>query len=126
MRASPKTLLVVALTGLVGGIFVASSHRNLPLALEIVMPLGAIFTGLFLVSLMLRGEAAKFDEDQRLKYEAIKPIQSPVCEPPKKHEGGNSSVSSSTINVAELKPKIRHERAAEEAVEVWRNGGDPD
>ena len=125
MRASPKTLLVLALTGLVGGVFVASSHRNLPLALEIVMPLGVIFTGLFLVSLMLRGEAVKFDEDQRLKNEAIKRYQSPVFEPPKKHKGENSSASGSTIKVAERKPKIRHERAAEEAVEVWRNEGAP-
>jgi len=77
--------MVLALIGLVGGVLVASSPRNLPLALEIVMPLGVIFTGLFLVSLMLRGEAAKFDEDQRLKNEAIKRHQPPAIEPSKKH-----------------------------------------
>ena len=91
MRASPKTLLVLALTGLVGGVFVASSHGNLPLALEILMPLGVIFTGLFLVSLMLRGEAVKFDEDQRLKNDAIKRYHSLVLNPPKKHKDENPS-----------------------------------
>jgi len=115
--------MVLALTGLVGGIFVASSDRNLPLALEIVMPLGAIFTGLFLVSLMLRGEAAKFDEDQRLKNEAIKRYQLPAIEPPKKQTREIFGVPG-TIRLTEKKTEI-HERAAEEAVEAWRNEGDP-
>lgn len=76
MKASPKWLLVLALSGLVGGVLVASSHRNLPLALEVLMPLGAIFTGLFLVSLLLKKEAVKFNEDERSKIEAIRLYQS--------------------------------------------------
>lgn len=34
------------------------------------MPLGVIFTGLFLIVLALQNEAVKFDEDERLKMEA--------------------------------------------------------
>jgi hypothetical protein len=124
MRASPKSLLALALIGLVGGVFVASSHRNLPLALEVVMPLGAIFTGLFLVSLLLKNEVVKFNDDERLKNEAIKRYRSSVFDPPGKHteETFNAPV---TIKVVERKPKIRHEETVEEAVEVWRNEGDP-
>jgi len=114
--------MVLALTGLFGGVFVASSHRNLPLALEIVMPLGVIFTGLFLVSLILRGEAAKFDEDQRLKNEAIKRYQPPAIEPPKKHAEEIFGVPSA-IRSTEKKLEI-HERTVEEAVEAWRDEGD--
>jgi len=124
MRASPKSLLTLALIGLAGGIFVASSHRNLPLALEVAMPLGAIFTGLFLVSLLLKNEVVKFNDDERLKNEAIKRRRSSVLDPPGKHteETSNAPI---IIKVAERKPKIRQEETAEEAVEAWRNEGDP-
>jgi hypothetical protein len=81
-----------------------------------------IFTGLFLVSLMLRGEAAKFDEDQRLKNEAIKQYQPPAIEPLKKHAEEIFGVPGA-IGLTEKKPGI-HERT-EEAVEAWRNEGDP-
>jgi len=76
MSASLKLLLTLALVGLVGGVLVASSQSNPPLALEVVMPLGAIFTGLFLVSLLLRNEVVKFDDDERLKNEAAKRYRS--------------------------------------------------
>jgi predicted component of type VI protein secretion system len=124
MRASPKSLLALALIGLVGGVFIASSHRNLPLALEVVMPLGAIFTGLFLVSLLLKNEVIKFNDDERLKNEAIKRYRSSVFDPPEKHteETSNAPV---TIKVAERKPEIRHEETVEESVEAWRHEGDP-
>jgi TctA family transporter len=107
MRASPKSLLALALIGLAGGVFIASSHRNLPLALEVVMPLGAIFTGLFLVSLLLKNEVIKFNDDERLKSEAIKRYRSSVFDPPEKHteETSNAPV---TIKVAERKREIRH------------------
>jgi predicted component of type VI protein secretion system len=124
MRASPKSLLALALIGLAGGVFIASSHRNLPLALEVVMPLGAIFTGLFLVSLLLKNEVIKFNDDERLKNEAIKRYRSSVFDPPEKHteETSNAPV---TIKVAERKPEIRHEETVEESVEAWRHEGDP-
>jgi hypothetical protein len=95
--------MVLALVGLVGGVLVASSDRNLPLALEIVMPLGVIFTGLFLVSLMLRGETAKFDEDQRWKNEAIKRYQPPAIEPSKKHAEGIKGAEPDQMRRANLR-----------------------
>jgi len=124
MSASPKSLLALALTGLIGGVFVASSQRNLPLALEVVMPLGAIFTGLFLVSLLLKNEVVKFNDDERLKNEAAKRYRSSTFEPPEKRteEASDTSV---TLKVAGRKPEMRHEQTVEEAVEAWRNEGDP-
>ena len=124
MKASPKKLLVLELTGLVGGVFVASSRRNLHLALEIVMPLGAIFTGLFLVSLLLKKEVVKFNDDERLKNEAINRYRSSFLATPKKRKK-EASDAPAAIKIAERKPEVRHEQTVEEAVEAWRNEGDP-
>ena len=70
MKTLPKWILALAVTGLVIGTFVTVSHDKLPSILELVMPLGVIFTGLFLIVLALQNEAVKFDEDERLKMEA--------------------------------------------------------
>ena len=122
MKASPKWLLVLALSGLVGGVLVASSHRDLPLALDVVMPLGAIFTGLFLVSLLLKKEAAKFNEDERSKIEAIKLYQSSNSP---KTPGEDTSVTPRVPKAAEQTPQAHDDEAVEQAVEAWRNEGDP-
>jgi hypothetical protein len=124
MRASSKYLLILALLGLVGGVFVASSDMNLPLALEVVMPLGAIFTGLFLVSLLLKKEVVKFNEDERLKNEAIKLYQSSLSSLPKK-DGEKTFGSPHPVEIMERKAETRRERTEEEAVELRRNEGDP-
>jgi hypothetical protein len=120
MKASPKYLLILALLGLVGGLFVASSDRNLPPTLDVFMPLGAIFTGLFLVSLLLKKEVVKFNEDQRLRKEAIKLYQSSACDPAKEYNEEDSSAPR-TMNVVERNREIR----CEGAVEVGRKAGDP-
>jgi len=124
MSASPKLLLPLALTGMVGGVLVASSQRNLPLALDVLMPLGAIFTGLFLVSLLLKKEVVKFNDDERLRNEVVKRYRSSFIGAPEKRKEEASDVPV-TSKVAEPERKIRHGQAVEEAVEVWRNEGDP-
>lgn len=70
MKTLPKWTLVIAVTGLVVGTFVTVSHDQMPSILELLMPLGVIFTGLFLIVLALQNETVKFDEDERLKMEA--------------------------------------------------------
>ena len=122
MKASPKWLLILALSGLAVGVFVASSHRNLPLAFEIAMPLGAIFTGLFLVSLLLKKEVVKFNEDESFKIEAIKRYQS-FYSPKKLNE--EDSGAPRILKAVERRTETRDEEAVERAVEAWRNEGDP-
>lgn len=70
MKTLTKWTLALAVIGLVVGIFVTVSHDQMPSILELVMPLGVIFAGLFLIVLALQNEAVKFDEDERLKMEA--------------------------------------------------------
>ncbi|MGH7991527.1 MAG: hypothetical protein ACREDS_15225, partial [Limisphaerales bacterium] len=38
----------------------------------LALPLGVIFTGLFLITLALQNEVVKFDEEERLKMESAK------------------------------------------------------
>ena len=67
MNKTTKTLLIVSLAGLVvGTAFVTGllPVENL-VALYVVLPLGAVFFGLFLISLVLEKEDALFDNDQR-------------------------------------------------------------
>src|SRR5712664_2603887 len=67
MNKTTKTLLIVSLAGLVVG--TAFVTGLLPVgnlvALYVVLPLGAVFFGLFLISLVLEKENALFDNDQR-------------------------------------------------------------
>jgi hypothetical protein len=72
MKAFQKWLLVLAVTGLVVGVFVTLSHGDLAPAWMLALPLGVILTGLFLVTLLLQNEVAKFDADERLKVEQAK------------------------------------------------------
>jgi hypothetical protein len=67
MNKTTKTLLILSMAGLVVGMaFVTGllTVGNL-VALYVVLPLGTVFFGLFLISLMLEKETALFDNDQR-------------------------------------------------------------
>lgn len=67
MGKMTKTLLALSLTGLGSGLLFASGLidvNNLP-ALHVALPAGAIFFGLFLISLMLEKESARFDEEHQ-------------------------------------------------------------
>jgi hypothetical protein len=76
------------MTGLVAGSIIDFSGFNLNPAWTVVLPVGAIAYGLFLISFMLEKEVAKFDEDEakelqliRDSYPAPKPNPKPAAEP---------------------------------------------
>jgi hypothetical protein len=72
MKTLPKLVLVLAVVNLIVGIFVTMSHKDVAFIWYLAMPLGVIFTGLFLITLALQNEVVKFDEDERLKMESAK------------------------------------------------------
>ncbi|HEV2330334.1 MAG TPA: hypothetical protein VGY56_16250 [Verrucomicrobiae bacterium] len=84
MTALSKTLLAVAITGLTSGIIVACYGENVsPLALTLMLPLGAVAFGLFLIVFALQKEVAVYDQEQAMKGPA------PQCNtavPPKTSE----------------------------------------
>jgi hypothetical protein len=70
MKTLPKWVLVLAVVNLIVGIFVTMSHKDVAFIWYLALPLGVIFTGLFLITLALQNEVVKFDEDERLKMES--------------------------------------------------------
>ena len=72
MKTLPKWVLAAAVVNLIIGIFVTMSHKDMASVWFLALPLGVIFTGLFLITLALQNEAAKFDEDERLKMASAK------------------------------------------------------
>jgi hypothetical protein len=71
MTTLPKILLTVAITGLCGGAIIDYHYTNANPGVTAVLPLGAIAFGLFLISLMMQGEMAKFDEEQAKKMQLL-------------------------------------------------------
>ena len=67
MTVLSKTLLAVAVTGLTGGIIIDSRGFLANPALSVVLPVGAIAFGLFLIVFMLEKEVALFDIEQKKK-----------------------------------------------------------
>ncbi|MGH7952930.1 MAG: hypothetical protein ACREFE_13580 [Limisphaerales bacterium] len=72
MKTLPKWVLVLAVVNLIVGIFVTMSHKDMASVWYLALPLGVIFTGLFLIALALQNEVVKFDEDERLKLASAK------------------------------------------------------
>jgi hypothetical protein len=69
MTNPQRLLLILAVTGLAIGIPVTLSRAEHGPAWTFALPAGAVFLGLFLVSLLWQKEIAKFDKDERLKIE---------------------------------------------------------
>lgn len=67
MTRTTKVLLVISLVCLAAGVALNSGVVDVRgiTALYVILPAGAIFFGLFLLSKMLEKEAALYDEDQR-------------------------------------------------------------
>ena len=67
MSKITKTLLTLSVTGMVFGTAFVTGLLGMEnvVSLYVVLPLGAVFFGLFLISLVLEKEDALFDKDQR-------------------------------------------------------------
>ena len=78
METVQKLLLTLALMGLAIGIPVTFRHAEPAPAWAFALPAGAVFVGLFLISILWQKEMAKFDEEERLKTELAKRNRSSV------------------------------------------------
>ena len=82
MTKLPKFFLTVSVTAFAVAFATVGSDNVAP-AWAVAMPVGAIFLGWFLIAFMLQNEVAQFDEETRLRFEAMKrsaPARSPVAE----------------------------------------------
>jgi hypothetical protein len=70
MTTLSKTLLAVCVTGFAAGGVIDFGGFNLNPAWTLALPLGAVSFGLFLISLMLEKEVAKFDAQESEKIPA--------------------------------------------------------
>ena len=98
MKLMQKWLLGLALTGLLGGVFLMLDRASFPNVLTIVLPLGATFGGLFLITYIFRDETAKFDAEERLKIEAARSYRTPGSEKPKRAKEKSKDASESIIS----------------------------
>ena len=99
-------LLTIAITGLAVGTFVASQGQLATPALALVLPIGAVAFGLFLIALALQKEVAVYDREQALKKKSSgyntgqpKPIRNPLparTEPAVHHALSNTRLPGSS------------------------------
>lgn len=68
MKTATKISLAVSVIGFVAGSIVDFGGFEVNPMLMVILPVGAIFFGMFLISLVLENEVAKFDDEhtQRL------------------------------------------------------------
>lgn len=71
MTRGMRLLLSVALALLGGGITVSLSGDPVAPALTVLLPAGVIALGMFLIAWIMRGEMARFDEEERRKHERL-------------------------------------------------------
>jgi hypothetical protein len=64
MTTATRTFFAISLAGFVGGSVVDFGGFEVNPMLTAILPVGAIFFGMFLISLILEKEIAKFDEEQ--------------------------------------------------------------
>ena len=108
MKLMQKWLLGLALTGLLGGVFLTVCRARFPDALAIVLPLGASLAGFFLITFIFKDETAKFDAEERLRIEAAMSHRTPDGEksrPAKKNRGAASESVISRGGPTGLVPK---------------------
>jgi hypothetical protein len=68
MNTSSKTFLALSITGFAGGSIIDFTGYNVNPSWTVMLPLGAVFFGLFMISLIMEKEAAKFDEEESAKH----------------------------------------------------------
>ena len=81
MSKTTISLLVLSLSCLASGLVFVTGLINVgdAVGLYAALPAGAIFFGLFLISLSLQAESALFDKEQRTAY-AKATVTKPCCE----------------------------------------------
>jgi hypothetical protein len=98
MGKTTKILLTLSIAGLALGLAFASNLINAGgiTAFYVLLPAGAIFFGLFLISLMLEKEVAQYDVEQRNQVAALNAQPAPAEQRP----AGSS----------DARPAVGHER----------------
>jgi hypothetical protein len=71
MTTLTKTCLAASLIGFAIGSVVDFSNLTIDSTWTVAMPLGAVFFGLFLISLMLQREMAAFDQEEAKRLEMV-------------------------------------------------------
>jgi len=72
MTTATKTFLAISIVGLVAGGIVDFCVDNVNPVWTATMPIGAVFLGLFLVSLVLENEIAAFNAEEAKKLELVR------------------------------------------------------
>jgi hypothetical protein len=90
MTTLSKILLSVSAAGFAAGSIIDFGGFNVIPALTAVLPLGAVFFGLFMISLMLEKEMAKFDAEEAMKLQLIQ--RQPAVPAPKEKSSSNPSL----------------------------------
>jgi hypothetical protein len=86
MTTLPKVFLTVSAAGFAAGGIIDFSGFNVIPAVTVVLPLGAVFFGMFMIALMMEKEMAGFDEEAAAKLRraggnSSAPSQKPAKEP---------------------------------------------
>jgi hypothetical protein len=71
MTTLTRTLLAAVVIGFIVGSVVDFTKLTTNPAWTVAMPLGTVFFGLFLISLMLQREMAAFDREEAMKLELV-------------------------------------------------------
>ena len=124
MKTFQKWVLLCAVMGLAVGTFVTLSHSYMAPAWSIILPIGVIATGYFLITLVLQNEAVKFDEDERLKREPTRCHRLPTPDIGEKRAEGLASAPSA-LKVLDQNRGGHHHVTAKEAKDVGVTKGIP-
>ena len=103
MTTLSKTLLAASVAGFAAGGIIDFGGFTVISELTAVLPLGAVFSGLFMISFMMEKEMAGFDEEEAGKLQLIR------CDntaPARKHE--HEFVQTQTISKTALRPPNDH------------------
>jgi hypothetical protein len=98
MTKATKTFLVLSLAGFAAGVWIDSSGQPVDPKWTAVLPMGAVFFGLFLIFLMLQKEMAAFDREKAAKFELLRQERpSRVPEPARSDQRGIAQLKKSRL-----------------------------
>lgn len=100
MTTLSKTLLAASVAGFAVGGIIDFGGFSVISELTAVLPLGAVFFGLFMISFMMEKEMAGFDEEEAGKLQLIRCAAAPA--PARKHE--HEFVQTQTISQTAPRP----------------------